>query len=95
LRQIQSRNVIRARILVIDDQSLCTKTGAPFSAGQDIPCRGAARLAGKLDLPASEVDLIVRAAPLHGVGKFGVPDSILLRRAPPYRSAVPLDMTLA
>ncbi len=40
----------------------------------------AARLAAKLDLPASEVDLIARAAPLHDVGKIGVPDSILLKR---------------
>ncbi len=39
----------------------------------------AAKLAASLDLPAAEVDLIARAAPLHDVGKIGVPDSILLK----------------
>jgi putative two-component system response regulator len=40
----------------------------------------AARLATKLSVPSSEVDLIARAAPLHDVGKIGVPDSILLKQ---------------
>jgi putative two-component system response regulator len=39
----------------------------------------AARLAHQLGLPESEVDLIRRAAPLHDVGKIGVPDAILLK----------------
>jgi putative two-component system response regulator len=39
----------------------------------------AARLAERVELPAAEVDLIARAAPLHDVGKIGVPDSILLK----------------
>ncbi len=39
----------------------------------------AALLAEALGLPADEVDLIRRAAPLHDVGKIGIPDHILLK----------------
>ena len=38
-----------------------------------------ARLARKLGMPESEVELIRRAAPLHDLGKIGVPDQILLK----------------
>ena len=38
-----------------------------------------ARIAAAMDRPASEVELIRRAAPLHDVGKIGVPDAILLK----------------
>jgi putative two-component system response regulator len=41
--------------------------------------RSVARLAGALGASADEVELIRRAAPLHDVGKIGVPDSILLK----------------
>jgi len=41
--------------------------------------RCAARLARALDLPASDVTTIERAAPLHDVGKIGIPDQILLK----------------
>lgn len=41
--------------------------------------QGAAELAAAVGLPAEEVDLIRRAAPLHDVGKVGIPDSILLK----------------
>lgn len=37
----------------------------------------AGRLARALDLPRAQVDLITRAAPLHDVGKIGIPDAIL------------------
>lgn len=37
----------------------------------------AGRLAWALELPPAEVDLIARAAPLHDVGKIGIPDAIL------------------
>jgi putative two-component system response regulator len=37
------------------------------------------RIAEALDLGYDEVDLIRRAAPLHDVGKIGIPDLILLR----------------
>jgi len=39
----------------------------------------AALLATGVGLPAARIDLIRRAAPLHDVGKIGVPDSILLK----------------
>jgi putative two-component system response regulator len=39
----------------------------------------AARLATALGLPEPEVDLLRRAAPLHDIGKIGVPDAILLK----------------
>ena len=38
-----------------------------------------ARLAERLGLPPDEVELILRAAPLHDVGKIGIPDDILLK----------------
>jgi len=40
----------------------------------------AALLARQLGLATAEVDLIRRAAPLHDVGKIGIPDAILLKR---------------
>jgi PAS domain S-box-containing protein len=39
----------------------------------------AARLAKSLGLPAGLIDLIAHAAPLHDVGKIGIPDQILLK----------------
>lgn len=39
----------------------------------------AARVAGRLGFAASQVELIGRAAPLHDVGKIGIPDQILLK----------------
>jgi putative two-component system response regulator len=39
----------------------------------------AALLAVQLGLPAEQVELIRRAAPLHDVGKIGIPDAILLK----------------
>ena len=41
--------------------------------------RLAARIAEVVGLPAEEVSLIRKAAPLHDVGKIGIPDSILLK----------------
>jgi len=42
----------------------------------------AALLARELGLPDAQVSLIRRAAPLHDVGKIGIPDSILLKLGP-------------
>lgn len=36
-------------------------------------------IAGRLGLPAEQQDLLLQAAPLHDIGKIGVPDSILLK----------------
>jgi putative two-component system response regulator len=38
-----------------------------------------AALARELNLPPEQVDLIFEAAPLHDVGKIGIPDSVLLK----------------
>jgi putative two-component system response regulator len=40
---------------------------------------GAARLASALGLSAPQIELIRRAAPLHDVGKIGIPDHVLLK----------------
>jgi putative two-component system response regulator len=42
----------------------------------------AAALASEIGLPANEVELIARGAPLHDVGKIAIPDSILLKAGP-------------
>jgi putative two-component system response regulator len=42
--------------------------------------RLAAQLAETLSHPPEQVELIRRAAPLHDLGKIGVPDSVLLKR---------------
>lgn len=39
----------------------------------------AAQMAGALGMPEQEIDMILRAAPLHDVGKIGIPDEILLK----------------
>jgi putative two-component system response regulator len=39
----------------------------------------AARLAEHMGLPQERIDLILRAAPLHDVGKIGISDTILLK----------------
>jgi putative two-component system response regulator len=41
--------------------------------------RTCALLARGLDLPDGDVELIRRAAPLHDIGKIGIPDAILLK----------------
>ncbi len=41
--------------------------------------RLAARLAQVLGLPEEQIDLLRKAAPLHDIGKIGIPDSILLK----------------
>jgi putative two-component system response regulator len=42
----------------------------------------AAMLGGALDLPEEDLFLIRRAAPLHDVGKIGIPDAILRKPGP-------------
>jgi response regulator RpfG family c-di-GMP phosphodiesterase len=44
--------------------------------------RTVARLAAAMDLPAGDVEVLLRASPLHDIGKIGVPDAILLKSAP-------------
>ena len=40
-----------------------------------------AKLAQQMGLPAGDIELIGRAAPLHDIGKIGTPDAILLKPA--------------
>jgi PAS domain S-box-containing protein len=42
----------------------------------------AARIATTLGLPSDEVELLRQAAPLHDVGKIGIPDHVLLKEGP-------------
>ena len=44
--------------------------------------RTAARIAKQLGFSREDVDLIRRAAPLHDIGKVGIPDSVLLKAGP-------------
>jgi len=44
--------------------------------------RTAALIADALGLPSPDAEVIERAAPLHDIGKIGIPDAILLKRAP-------------
>jgi putative two-component system response regulator len=44
--------------------------------------RTVAMLAARMGQPPDEVELIRRAAPLHDIGKIGIPDAILLKPAP-------------
>jgi putative two-component system response regulator len=44
--------------------------------------RTAALLASAIGLPDADVEVLLRAAPLHDIGKIGVPDAILLKTAP-------------
>jgi len=52
-----------------------------FSTGRHAQRVGeiSALLARKLGLPEPQVELVQRAAPLHDVGKIGIPDEILLK----------------
>lgn len=36
-------------------------------------------IAGRMGLPADQQDLILQAAPMHDIGKIGIPDAILLK----------------
>jgi putative two-component system response regulator len=44
--------------------------------------RTTALLAEVMGLSGAEIELLLRAAPLHDIGKIGVPDAILLKSAP-------------
>jgi putative two-component system response regulator len=44
--------------------------------------RTAALLGSAIGLPDADVEVLLRAAPLHDIGKIGVPDAILLKTAP-------------
>ncbi len=59
----------RAAELRDDDTGLHTRRVADLSA----------RIAAAMGLPGAEVEMIRRTAPLHDVGKIGIPDGVLLK----------------
>jgi putative two-component system response regulator len=59
----------RAGELRDDDTGLHTRRVAELSA----------RIAAAMRLPAAQVEMIRRTAPLHDVGKIGIPDGVLLK----------------
>lgn len=59
----------RAAELRDDDTGLHTRRVAELSA----------RIAAAMGMPAAEVEMIRRTAPLHDVGKIGIPDGVLLK----------------
>ncbi|HST58739.1 MAG TPA: HD domain-containing phosphohydrolase, partial [Longimicrobium sp.] len=59
----------RAAELRDDDTGTHTRRVADLSA----------RIAAAMGLPAAEVEMIRRTAPLHDVGKIGIPDGVLLK----------------
>lgn len=44
--------------------------------------RTAANLASAVGLPDEQVQIILRAAPLHDIGKIGIPDAVLMKAGP-------------
>lgn len=95
-REIRAQNLlleerVAARTAELDDAHIETlerlATAAEFrddETGRHTERVGevAALLAGALGLPHDEVFLIRRAAPLHDLGKIGIPDTILRKPGP-------------
>src|SRR4051794_40291485 len=44
--------------------------------------RTVALIAERLGIPSEDTEVLLRAAPLHDIGKIGIPDAVLLKRAP-------------
>jgi putative two-component system response regulator len=91
--QVQSQNMLleakvrdRTRALEAAQQEIMTRLALAAeyrddNTGQHTERVGqmSALLARELGLPDAQVSLIRRAAPLHDVGKIGIPDAILLK----------------
>jgi putative two-component system response regulator len=76
----RTRELIDAQIEIIERLAIAAEF-RDDNTGQHTQRVGqmSSLLARQLGLPDSQVSLIARAAPLHDVGKIGVPDSILLK----------------
>src|SRR6185503_14177718 len=76
----RTRELVEAQIEIIERLAVAAEF-RDDNTGQHTQRVGqmSALLAKQLGLPDSMVSLIARAAPLHDVGKIGVPDSILLK----------------
>ena len=76
----RTRELVEAQIEIIERLALAAEF-RDDNTGQHTHRVGqmSALLARQLGLPDAQVSLIRRAAPLHDVGKIGVPDSILMK----------------
>ena len=75
----RTRDLDRARLEILERLALVTEYRDDETQEHAWRIgRTGALLARALALPDGEVDLIRRAAPLHDIGKIGIPDSILL-----------------
>jgi len=76
----RTRELVEAQIEIIERLAIAAEF-RDDNTGQHTQRVGqmSALLAKQLGLPDAQVSLIARAAPLHDVGKIGVPDTILLK----------------
>jgi putative two-component system response regulator len=76
----RTRELVEAQIEIIERLAIAAEF-RDDNTGQHTQRVGqmSALLARRLGLPDSQVSLIARAAPLHDVGKIGVPDTILMK----------------
>jgi putative two-component system response regulator len=76
----RTRELVEAQIEIIERLAVAAEY-RDDNTGQHTQRVGqmSALLARQLGLPDSQVSLIARAAPLHDVGKIGVPDTILMK----------------
>ena len=76
----RTRELVEAQIEIIERLAIAAEF-RDDNTGQHTQRVGqmSALLARQLGLPDAQVSLIARAAPLHDVGKIGVPDTILLK----------------
>lgn len=76
----RTRELVEAQIEIIERLAIAAEF-RDDNTGQHTQRVGqmSALLARQLGLPDSQVSLIARAAPLHDVGKIGVPDTILMK----------------
>jgi putative two-component system response regulator len=78
--RVRTADLAAAQMEILDRLALAAEFRDDYT-GQHTQRVGrmAALLARTMDLEAEQVDVIRRAAPLHDVGKIGIPDTILLK----------------
>jgi putative two-component system response regulator len=79
----QTRELAHARIELLERLALAAEYRDDATGGHTRRVGAlAGMLARKIGLPAAEAELVERAAPLHDIGKVGIPDRILLKPGP-------------
>jgi putative two-component system response regulator len=79
--QERTQEVEQARLELLDRLALAAEYRDDETGQHTVRVgRLVRRLGEGLGLPAAEVEQLHRAAPLHDIGKIGVPDAILLKR---------------